>query len=268
MADDSRAEQRRESTEAPEKQPGPIDKPSFDLNLSNQHFNEDFSKTNNRGNSAVLPEISLVNGDEKGKDATTKASGSDSLAAKNFKNIDGSEKFRKDTEEAFRESFGRLNPETQEKLRELKIVTASQVNKEIPGMQKNIPAVTPDKEEGHGNKMVFSEAGMKAQKAPIKDVMNHEIFHAVDNATGASKDPELRKAIDEGIKRLSKLDQKHITVHNKDEAEQRYAEFAGDIMALQMGSNKKDLAYVTNLPNPYDTFKEAREIIRRKYLRE
>lgn len=116
--------------------------------------------------------------------------------------------------------------------------------------------------------MIFSERGVNNQKAPVKDVMNHEIFHAIDNATGASKTPELRRAIDNGIRQLSPADQHHIAVMGKDQAAQRYAEFAGDVMALEMGSKPKDLAYLSKVHNSENSFKEARELIRKRYLQE
>ncbi len=240
----------------------------IDSGLSNPNFNCEYVLASQRPGTALLPDFSLDNigrtsvsdNNRQPADATI-----GTIGAK-FKNIDASPQFLKQTQEAFQESFGRLNPETQEKLKDLKVVTASQASKGLPGVPKDTPAVTPDLREKRGNMMVFSEVGIKKDHAPIKDVMNHEIWHAVDNATKASNDPELRKAIDAGIKRLPRREQHEIAVRGKEQVDERYAEFSGDVMALEVGSKPKDLAYVTHLTDPYNNFKEARELIRKRYL--
>jgi len=226
----------------------------FGLDMASPHFNRQIA-------AAGKPETARIH------DMTITNAGSDTeTATPPVRNIDASAGFHQKVNESYQESFGRLNQETQAKLKDSKVLTVNHTSKVMPGMP-DVPAITPGMDEHKGNTMVFSERGTKNQKAPIKDVMNHEIFHTVDNATGASQDPEMKRAIDQGISKLSKTDQRHIAVRNKDEAAQRYAEFAGDIMAMEMGSKSKDLAYVSKVNDPENSFNEARELMRKKYMR-
>ncbi len=241
--------------------------PNFDVSLSHHDFNRDYAAATRSTGTARPHDFRLTDHGHHSKlDGAHLSDSKHPGQHGHFKNIDASPHFQKQTQEAFKESFGRLKPEIQEKLKDVKVVTASHADKVVPGVPHDVPAVTPDKREVHANMMVFSEAGLKKDGAPIKDVMNHEIFHTVDNATGASRDPELRKAIDQGIKRLSAADQRHIAANGREQRDARYAEFAADIMAMEMGSKQKDLAYVTKVSNAYKNFAEAREIIRKKYL--
>ncbi|CAN5691057.1 hypothetical protein BH10CYA1_BH10CYA1_04230 [soil metagenome] len=252
------------------RKPGHESVGNIDVGLSNPAFNREYAVASQKSFTAILNDFSLTNSE--GRVVSDRASQNHDVnnhtAVVKFKNIDASHHFARQTQEAFEESYGRLNPETQQKLAGLKVITASQAFKGLSGVPKDIPAVTPSLHEGKGNMMVFSEAGIKKDHAPIKDVMNHEIWHVIDNATGASNDPELRKAIDLGISRLSKQERREIAVHGKEQKDERYAEFAGDVMALEVGSKPKDLAYVTHLKNTYNNFKEARELMRKKFLRE
>lgn len=262
---------------------------NFDVDPSDPNFNRDFKAASARPDTARVADLAIHN-PESGR-ATDRAQSptdraqlptdrdqlptdraqqpTDSALATpgiNFKNLDASKKFASDVREAFGESFNRLNPETQKKIQGLEVITTNHTKKVMRGFP-DVPGVTPGPEEKKGNIMVLSEAGTKKQNVKIKDVINHEIFHPIDNATGASHDPELRKAIDLGISRLSPKEQKNIAAHGKEERDNRYAEFAGDVLALEVGSKKADLAYAEKVSNPYDNFKEAREIMRRKYLR-
>ncbi len=247
---------------------------NFGINLTSQLFNRDWSaacQSFSPATTSGLPDLKICGDrDNTGRDQFRIAQVGDNIpfpSGITKKNLDASPQFSNEVNQAFNNTFGNLNPETQEKLRGLSVVSTKQVNKVIPGMPLDIPAVTPDLSERKGNVMAFSEVGIKKTKAPVQDVMNHELWHPIDNATGASKDPELRKAIDLGISRLPKSDQRNIAVRGKEQTDQRYAEFAGDIMALELGSNQKDLAYLRDRNNPYDNFREAREIIRKRFLK-
>lgn len=222
----------------------------FGLDMASPEFNKsyDAAKSKAGAQAKITPETAAA------------------LKGIEVKNIDASPEFAKQTKEAFEQAFSRLNPEVQKALKGLKVESGSHLSKMIPH-SKDEPARTTDPQDHLGRMMAFSEKGVQSDKGHVKDVMNHEIWHAVEDVTKGSKDPELRKAIDLGISRLSKVEQSHIAAHGEIERDRRYSELGGDILALETGSKQKDLAYVTNLTKPYDNFKEAREIIRRKYLR-
>lgn len=227
---------------------------SFGVDMTSPQFNRQIADAG-KSETAKIHDMTITHG------GSDRASGTPPV-----RNIDASAGFHQQVNESYQESFGRLNQQTQAKLQDSKVLTVNHTRKAMPGVP-DVPAITPGMDEHKGNTMVFSEQGVKNQKAPIKDVMNHEIFHTVDNATGAAHDPELKRAIDKGIRNLSPTDQRHIAVHNREEAAQRYAEFAGDIMAMEMGSKSKDLAYVSKVNDPENNFREAREIMRKKYLK-
>lgn len=228
---------------------------NFGVDMTSPHFNRHMADSS-KPDTASLPEMTITHAGNNDKNNGSQPS---------VRNIDASAGFHQQVTESYKQSFGHLSKDIQEKLHDSKVLTVNHTGKAIPGMP-DVPAITPDKSEHKGNTMVFSEKGAKNQNAPINDVMNHEIFHTVDNAIGASKDPELRRAIDKGISQLSTTDQKHIAVQGKEQAAQRYAEFAGDIMALEMGSKPKDLAYFSKVHNSENSFREARELVRKKYM--
>jgi hypothetical protein len=246
--------------------------PTLDAGMSMPNFNQQYFESLQRtANTASLTDMSLSGAGrfqiaEAGRPGS--AAGSDTgPPAVQFKNLGASAGFSETVQNQFSQTFDRLNPETQEKLKGLKVITAPEVRDGMPGMPRGIPAVTPDLSEGHGNMMVFSERGLKRDGAPVKDVMQHELWHAVDNVTRGSQDKEMRDAIDKGISRLPKEEQRRIAAHNPEQHVRRYAELAGDAMALELGSKPKDLAYVSKVSDPYNNFREARELMRQRYLK-
>lgn len=249
------------------------EKSSYNLNLTEPGFNRDYIKATGYGNStAPLNNLTLVNDSGSSerpatRDVSPSTDNNAASAVNRFVDAGTTPTFQTDIKNAFNQTFNHLNPETQNKLKDLQVITANQTKDVIPKLQ-DAPAVTPSPRAGLGQVMVFSETAIKNEHEKVNDVMNHEFFHAVDNVTGASKDPELRKAIDEGIRKLPEADQRRLAEHSADMSQNTlYSELSGDVMAMEMGSKQNDLAYVAQLTNAYGNFSRARELIRQKYLK-
>ncbi|MBX9720800.1 MAG: hypothetical protein K2X81_05365 [Candidatus Obscuribacterales bacterium] len=252
-----------------------VEDPLFNLTFTDQSFNDTLRQacekltTGNTNTLAGFPELSFCGTDggiksDRIKMAELSNAKTDSLPPGiSFKNIDATPGFQKDVEQSFSDVYQSLNPETQAALKDVQLITASRLNKAIPGEMPQGSAVVP----ATGGKLIVAEKGIFGNKQSVPGVMKHEVFHLLEDAVKAGQDPELLKAIDTAISRMPKNLQTELRALPKRDLDHFKREFMADSFAMALGTQTKELGYLHRVPNAQEVFREAIDVLKRKYIR-
>lgn len=252
-----------------------VDNPTFNLSLTSQSFNDTWKLACDKMNSpssntlSGFPDLGFC-GTESGirpdrvRLAELGGTTSDALPPGiKFRNVDATPGFQREVQQSFMNVFNSLNPQTQAALKNIDLITASRLNKAIPGEMPAGSAVVP----ASGEKLIMAEKGIFGNQQSVQGVMKHEFFHLLEDAVKAGKDPELIKAIDTAISRMPpNLKAEFRSLPKRDQDHFR-REFMGDSLAMALGTDPKELGYLQRVPNAPSVFKEAIDLLRRKYLK-
>lgn len=180
-------------------------------------------------------------------------------AGVNFKNIDASSSYHERTKQIINESISKLNPETQERLKDLNVVTASRIKKVIPDEPEGAGLYTRN-EKPVPHTILMAEKSMG--NSALRDVLRHELGHPVDQLTNGSSDPGFKDALDKGLQRMPREMRKDFETGFPNQAQMR-AEFFADLFSRNLGSTTNQIGYLKGLDQH---FPEAKAWIKRKYF--
>lgn len=249
--------------------------PTFNLSFTSQSFNDTWKQacdksTGSTGNAIPgFPRIEFCGIDNGIRPELIRVAGlenptTDALPPGiRFKNIDTTPGFQREVQQSFNDVYNSLNPETQAALRNIDLITASRLNKAIPGEMPQGSAVVP----ASGGKLIMAEKGVFGNKQSVPGVMKHEFFHLLEDAVKAGKDPELIKAIDTAISRMPPNLRAELRALPKSDLDHFKREFMGDSLAMALGTKQNELGYLHRVPNAPEVFREAIELLKRKYLK-
>lgn len=252
-----------------------MENPTFNLSFTSQSFNDTWKQacdksTGSAGNAMPgFPKLEFCGIDigikpEPLKVAELGNPPSDALPPGiRIKNIDATPGFQLEVQQSFNDIFNSLNPETQAALKNIDLITASRLNKAIPGEMPQGSAVVP----ASGGKLIMAEKGVFGNKQSVPGVMKHEFFHLLEDAVKAGKDPELIKAIDTAISRMPPNLRAEFRALPKQDQDHFKREFMGDSLAMALGTKQSELGYLHRVPNAPEVFREAIDLLKRKYLK-